>query len=143
VRWTTEYGDLVGSAESGFLALSVDNPSGIKENKKYVSISPCFREDSWSKTHQPWFMKVELFILYPQNSFEDLITDAQSMFETIYDVKPTRKFIGPETDLQINGIEVGSYSSQSWKELVWACGTGLAEPRTSIAIEAGTNGFSV
>jgi hypothetical protein len=36
-------------------------------------------------------------------------------------------------DLEINGIEVGSYSRRSFGGISWTCGTGLAEPRFSMA----------
>jgi hypothetical protein len=36
-------------------------------------------------------------------------------------------------DLTINGIEVGSYGKREFKNIKWIYGTGLAEPRFSIA----------
>lgn len=50
---------LVGSAEQSFLYLAQINR--LLPNVKYVAITPCFREDKRDETHQPYFMKLELF----------------------------------------------------------------------------------
>jgi hypothetical protein len=36
-------------------------------------------------------------------------------------------------DIELNGIEIGSYGWRQNQDIIWAYGTGLAEPRFSIA----------
>lgn len=48
----------------------------------------------------------------------------------------------PLGDLEVAGVEVGSYGARAFEDeggstVVWAYGTGLAEPRTSWAVERG------
>ena len=49
------------------------------------------------------------------------------------DVVPTKEGY----DLMINGIEVGSYGLRMGNGYEWVYGTGLAEPRFSVAINTG------
>jgi hypothetical protein len=36
-------------------------------------------------------------------------------------------------DIELNSIEIGSYGWRQHRDIIWAYGTGLAEPRFSIA----------
>jgi hypothetical protein len=45
-------------------------------------------------------------------------------------------------DLEIGGIEVGSYAARTADGMSWTCGTGLAEPRFSTAIENKSAGLT-
>ena len=125
---------LVGSAEQSFM--HAQNTGSLPEGK-YVALTPCFRREPVnSKTHLDCFMKVELYS--PNNQNSDM---------AIYFAKTAKEFMQSETgnlikliptdeghDLEINNIEVGSYMSRTGGGMSWSCGTGIAEPRFSVAI---------
>lgn len=127
-----EYG-LVGSAEQGFLDLY----NKLKLNKLYMAVSPCFRKWDESKYHVPEFMKLELF------SKHDI--DITAMLCSSYHINVAQEFLKGEQvetdegcDLELNKIEIGSYGyryflDSSEKKHWWSYGTGIAEPRYSMA----------
>lgn len=128
-----EIGRLVGSAEQSFMAAQFrgDLPVG-----KYVSLTPCFRnEPVVDETHQPYFMKVELYASYVDRDLDlQFAEDAQKFFREVgMDARIVSTDIG--YDLEVNGIEVGSYSCREHAGHSWTCGTGIAEPRLSIAFD--------
>lgn len=120
------YGCLVGSAEQSLL--SMDLPDG-----SFMAVSPCFRpEPVLNEFYQKHFMKVELFqlgqgIMNPMQ----MLLDAK----TFMDARATTGVLRtPEgKDLTVDGIEVGSYGFRKAAGREWACGTGLALPRFSVA----------
>lgn len=121
-RSACDGGYLVGSAEQGFIQLMLDGklPPG-----KYVSAGPCFRfpdGDRNSQHHHPYFFKVEL-IHVDSCDYVTMMDDA-------------RKFMGGKLvktneglDLELNGLEIGSYGYREYGTMNWSYGTGLAEPR--------------
>jgi hypothetical protein len=133
---------LVGSAEQSFIhAMKLDGlPKG-----RYVTLTPCFRrEPQVTETHLLQFMKVELFASHDANP--DLALEFADL---------ARRFMEEETshavdlvmtaegyDLEIGGIEVGSYAARTADGMSWTCGTGLAEPRFSTAIENKSAGLT-
>jgi elongation factor P--beta-lysine ligase len=129
---------LVGSAEQGFLQLAKD---GKITNKNYVSCGPCFRLEEIDATHQPQFMKVELFSLCKD---EQQAHDAKRQmmyaafkFLAIDDTCPHIIRTGDGYDIEINNIEVGSYGVRHHKDIGWwAYGTGLAEPRYAFSLQS-------
>lgn len=133
----TQDGPLVGSAEQSFLhmALNGDLLSG-----RHVACSPCFRDDEEDDLHQRYFFKVELIllslvpILDANRRVRDMADEALVFFTGLYggrdaSIVPTEQGL----DIEVNGIEVGSYGYRSYKELHWIFGTGIAEPRFSLA----------
>lgn len=122
---------LVGSAEQSFL--SVYSALG---NDIYYAVSPCFRHEAvWDNWHQPYFMKVELFSKNVRN-FDCILLTAHRLFKNLADDflsvnidKTDRENI----DITVNGIEVGSYMVRRREGIEWTCGTGLAEPRFTLA----------
>ncbi len=126
-------GDLVGSAEQSFIHLMVEqNLQG-----SYVAATPCWRpeNDQW---HQPYFFKVELFkrtknLTTARRESDKMAWHAQCFMEGLGGAPflvPTESGL----DLEIGGIEVGSYGARKWAGFTWAYGTGLAEPRFSMAV---------
>lgn len=126
---------LVGSAEQGFLQLAIDKQL---EGTNFVSCSPCFRIEEPDELHHLQFLKVELFVLCGSES-EAIFASKELVFRA-------RKFMGfkntvvVETndgfDIEINGIEVGSYGARYDQSVGWwAYGTGVAEPRFTQAKE--------
>lgn len=129
-------GYLVGSAEQGFVQLMLDDE--ILPGK-YVSVSPCHREDEEDWLHQRSFMKVELIEIDPVEDWDavahDMAVLAKEFFETILEsVEIVDSDVG--YDILSDGIEIGSYGGKQYmSQYQWVCGTGLAEPRFSIALE--------
>jgi hypothetical protein len=127
---------LVASAEQGFLQIADTLSLG-----KYVSCSPCFRrEGGKTEFHQDTFMKIELFEKIDTNC-----SMRQQKHLNLYKtIKTVTEFLGDKAelvcldeysyDLNINGIEVGSYGIRQHQDTRWVYGTGLAEPRYSMAV---------
>lgn len=130
--------ELVGSAEQGFIYLLLNNR--IKQ-KKYFSITPCFRAERYDETHQPWFMKLELFHLSSdKQDLENMIQESMSFFSS-KDVVPQLEQTSINSyDILINNIEIGSYGFRDIEQYRFIYGTGLALPRFSIAKQEKNNG---
>lgn len=143
---STDPDGLVGSAEQSFMHLSL---TGQLAKGKYVTCSPCFRKeptvDFW---HQTQFMKVELFDTITTPSEVDdsetltMVEQALEFFESIGVPKDDGRYnyfqlhtvatpIG--YDIELLGVEIGSYGVRTHKDLTWIYGTGIAEPRFSSA----------
>ena len=140
IKLTNHIG-LIGSAEQSFLDLTIN--SGLPKNK-YVSCTPCFREeDSYTEIHKPHFMKVELFdsSALINNDLTTMIADAISfMSKYIPDIELRKTAIG--YDIMYKELELGSYGIRKYidpdnevNNFSWIYGTGLAEPRFSIALQ--------
>lgn len=145
-------GALVGSAEQGFIQMMLDGklPPG-----KYVAAGPCFRTEKVDRLHQRTFFKVELIEVRPVRrhpifEMERLTREMAEMALSVFhmleggqnaEIVETRYGM----DIELNGIEVGSYGFRGVDELAaefvnlkkpypqWVYGTGLAEPRFSLA----------
>ena len=132
-----EDGVLVGSAEQSMIQMALD---GELKRECYVTCTPCFRnEPELDRFHQKYFMKVELFYFGSSDlkavremhaAFDSIKYDATWFFETMTD-KPVQEVYTSDTDcdLEIDGIEVGSYNIRRHGNIQWVCGTGLALPR--------------
>lgn len=142
------HGELVGSAEQSFIYLMMEGR--LKPGQRYVAMTPCFRDDKEDATHQRWFYKVELFTGYmPEhkiaiNTLRDHIefftTDAEEYFNKCLDIEDyleVRSVPGCSMDIEINGIEVGSYGYRTHEGYAWVYGTGCAEPRLTYALKQG------
>ena len=136
-------GCLVGSAEQSFIQLHFDGHLSLDNPGKFVACTPCFRnEPEIDNLHQQTFMKVELFsnISDHYKASEIMIDDATDFFRCFTFARNIKKIMTTEGyDLEIAGIEVGSYGmrqyiTDSW-HLQWVCGTGVAEPRFSTALK--------
>lgn len=140
--------DLVGSAEQSFLWLAERDElwratrQGTGQ-KYFVSVTPCFRGDTISPLHQNSFMKVELFCTHGKTiDVLRLAFDAYDFFrsEGVAVQQVDRMSAENSIDLQVCDIEVGSYGIRSRNDMTWAYGTGLAEPRFSVAKRKDENG---
>lgn len=123
------FGSLVGSAEQGFIHLmqqKVLKPSGL-----YVSAGPCFRFDDLGHANKhPYFFKVELCAIGTLE-YSEMMQDALG-YLTGKTVETPEGY-----DIELNGLEIGSYGSREVDGLKWSYGTGLAEPRYTEALELG------
>lgn len=145
----TPNGWMVASAEQGFIQLFFDGK--VKQDTRYVSVSPCVRACENDKLHFPVFMKVELSLW--TKSEEKAHLEAQTFLKSakrllehrltvesrgsifLKAVSAPSKYGIENTDLMLDGIELGSYG---YRRLVGGnyivYGTGLAEPRTTQAL---------
>lgn len=135
---TLKPGKLVGSAEQGFIQLMLDEKI---QPGNYVSAGPCFRdEENVDALHQYAFFKVELIqIIHPRDPMPThgaarvMANDADEVLYNMYG--PGAQVVRtPEGwDIEVEGVEIGSYGVREYKGHRWVYGTGLALPRTHIA----------
>lgn len=128
---------IVGSAESGFLQMLVDEQ--LPRGRAYVSASPCFRDNESDDIHFKDFFKIELFSHIPWSHHALLSYAKQFANQEGLKVDECDTDIGVDLITASSQIEIGSYGTRSVKidgiEYQWSYGTGLAEPRFSQAKE--------
>jgi hypothetical protein len=137
----------VASAEQSFLQMQMDAiAKGERMNGSYVTMSPCFRnEPVLDDLHQPYFLKVEL-ISWDKITREDMdkmVAGARLLFEENLWVDCVRNddpdpigLVAYDLVTTHSKIELGSYGIREHPMVGrWLYGTGLAEPRYSIALE--------
>jgi aspartyl/asparaginyl-tRNA synthetase len=134
--------NLIASGEQGFLYLYLKQ---YITSGKYVTVTPCFRNDAYDFTHSKTFMKTELIIINPDTDKQNdllkgVINDAREFFHKYFDkkliqIKKTQEMPFPSFDIEVKigeeYIELGSYGIRQYKHLKWIYGTGVAEPRLS------------
>lgn len=129
---------LSASGEQGFLDLELDKLMPVTKNPNFVTCTPCFRSGDAGRSpiHHPYFMKVELYVRCLDKTQAERVA-----YELLQKAK---RFMFADTtvttpdgwDLEINGVEVGSYGPRYHEQIGWwAYGTGLAEPRYSQALD--------
>lgn len=128
-------GGLVGSAEQAFVGLDMKGTLG---KGRFVACTPCFRnEPTIDRLHRVGFMKVELYRndFVHDDAVAEMIDLASRFMAGAVGRVPIRRTTDEGFDLEIGGIEVGSYGRRAIPGLSWVYGTGAAEPRLSIAAE--------
>lgn len=137
---------LVGSGEQAFLQLALTKK--IYPNIRFQTITPCFRKDVPDETHSEHFMKLELFEYFEnpvdvklginlereyfvKQSFE--LFKALKNIDSQLEIRYTDYTTGTCADIELNGIEIGSYGIRCYKNITWIYATGLALPRFSYA----------
>ncbi len=136
--FSTAFGHLVGSGEQSFLHIR----NHLKVGKKYQCVTPCFRDDVKDEFHQRCFLKLELIEVLGEDEANDIvvlekmINDAWDFFAKFANEEDMEEIdYGDNFDIEVNGVEVGSYGARSHQGFSWAYGTGVAEPRFSIALK--------
>lgn len=134
----TPDGVLVGSAEQSFLHLM---QSGQLSSGRCIAASPCFRDDPPDELHHRTFFKVELIQVLPalrlhlDLEVHRMAEDARKFFRRVQDSGDPEIIQTPEgLDINLNGVEIGSYGVHQVENFCWIYGTGLAEPRFSQAV---------
>ena len=133
----------VASAEQAFIQM-MDNKQLVKD-KFYQTVSPCLRDDVVDKLHQTQFMKNELFLFTDDEEhanwcLQKMIANARMLFKhfvsaddiSLEDIDDPRALV--QTDINVNGIEVGSYGIRKIGFMFIVFGTGIALPRFTIAM---------
>ena len=125
---------LVGSGEQSFLYMAAKDrlPKG-----KYVTTTPCFRNESIGGLHKKCFIKTEIIITDDvESKVFDISEQALEFFKLIVPDKNKLNTVLTEEGVDINygNIEIGSYGLRSCPFLTWIYGTACAEPRLSKAI---------
>lgn len=132
---------LPASGEQGFLDLEIDRLMPVTRNPNFVTCTPCFRAGDVGRSpfHHTRFMKVELYVRCDNREQAERVA-----YELLLKAK---RFMSIDSatisvttlngwDLEINGVEVGSYGARCHERIGWwAYGTGLAEPRYTQALD--------
>lgn len=144
---STFYGSFVASGEQSFLQMWT---AGLLQGARgYVGWTPCLRDEKLDGLHQHGFMKAEWFVpLDPADAqawpslLEKLVTTQAEVFHLVakqssahlgrtFDIVP----LGPEQlDIEVNGIEIGSYGRRGFRGRHYLYGTALALPRFTLAM---------
>jgi hypothetical protein len=124
---------LVASGEQSFLYLY---NKGFLPLGQYQTVTPCFRKESFGPFHTKYFIKNELIETenVTQARLEEIVGIASQFFVKFYphvDIVETGNY---SFDINIAGLEVGSYGIRSCSYLEWIYATGIAEPRLTKAI---------
>lgn len=141
--FSTFAGELVASGEQSFLEIRNQLKPG-----KYQCITPCFRDEQIKDgLHHQYFIKNELIWVLDRNAqltsdtlekFNIVMKDAHNFFKGYGDARlveaPLDNAVANH-DIEINGIEVGSYGFRTYEDFSWIYGTGVAEPRLTQALE--------
>lgn len=125
---------LVASGEQSFVEVRADLCPG----RKYQCVTPCFRHEKYDELHLPWFMKCELILpLWKgddvEKAVDTVLKDAYDFFRRYasYEGSPVKVRTDIGWDINMLGIEVGSYGYREYDGFRWVYGTGVAEPRLS------------
>lgn len=125
----------VGSGEQSFLYMI---NKGFLPAGSYQTVTPCLRNDEFDAYHTKYFIKNEL-ILFGDNvsekNIDDVLDKAYCFFrENISPIHRKKLNVIPTPigfDIELDGIELGSYGYRECQFTKWIYGTGCAEPRFS------------
>lgn len=139
----TTQGEFVGSGEQSFIALHAQ--SKLPEARGYVGWTPCIREEPvFDSTHHLYFLKAEIYVPLRQDAdaskelanvvllqmqlFNELSKHSKAIIEQT-------KITSSQTDIELNGVEIGSYGLGENAGTTYIYGTVLALPRFRQALE--------
>lgn len=133
---------LCASGEQGFLQ-SLSDP-GFTNDKKYFTVTPCFRDNVEDDIHQLQFMKLELGLFTKKRELvgkytDELMNDARHFFNSNSPTAVSSVITDIGSDLRgklklgyaSDSVELGSYGYRVIGDGYWIYGTGLALPRFS------------
>ena len=126
-------GDLVGSAEQGFIELLLQGALGGSKEDIFVSLGPCFRDEPVTFSNHTHFMKVEMFSRDPSAVCSMVCLAGRFAEEEGIHTSLVPTDEGLDLMTLVGGLELGSYGLRSACGHSWAYGTGCAEPRWSSA----------
>ena len=143
----TVRGVLVGSGEQGFIQSMMN---GELEPGLYQTTTPCFQDASehhdpfyyGSDDTHPWSQQIELICYNPEASnltkaYEKVLNDAIACCFEICDADSFNAV--PTEDgyaIRYNEIILGTYGVRNMDNHTWIYGTGLIEPRFTLALRS-------
>lgn len=143
----TLHGSFVASGEQSFLQLW--DAGQLRGSPGYVGWTPCLRDDKLDDWHQHGFMKAEWFVpLTPDTALAwhtqlmALVATQAEMFHQVaqHCGKSTEGAVqvvvlgAEQVDIELNGVEIGSYGRRQFKGMHYLYGTALALPRFTQAL---------
>lgn len=136
---------VVASAEQSFLQLDKD---GELEDGDWMALTPCYRDEPvFDDVHLPVFLKLELIRIVDDANFFTrteamyLAHKMQKFFMEYYGMPTTLLETEIGWDVMYEDLELGSFGvRRSMTGRSYIYGTGLAEPRASIAISRFNSG---
>ncbi len=130
---------LVASGEQSFLQLIKDNRL---EPGKYITTTPCFRDENEDDTHKKYFLKTELIVWDHSNSNFDFVNELEKVKNECLNF--FLRYLPCHLERQTDGsfdiidstfkIELGSYGIRENDNVKWIYATGCAEPRLSYVV---------
>lgn len=132
---------IVASAEQSFLQMRYElAQEGNTPTGRWQSMTPCFRDETEiDAQHRIGFMKLELIDWNPC-SLDSMIEAALANFQQYVDCRVILnvELLCFDIVSDKGNIELGSYGRRKAKikdqEFEWVYGTGLAEPRLTVAL---------
>lgn len=131
----------VASGEQSFLYLI--NKGHLPGYGKFQTVTPCIRPDTFDSYHTKYFMKNELIWYnvkgianYGQPWLDEMLRLSMTLFSNLvgsnyYDKLKVVQQSEHSYDIELDGVEIGSYGFRSTDFVSWVYGTGIAEPRFS------------
>lgn len=134
----------VASAEQSFLQMEKEDRIGI-DQPPMLALTPCYRDEAvLDDTHLNIFLKLEIFSYDPSIMDEHYFWAHRMIQFFKYEGLSTsliRTLDGVDVVTE-DGLELGSFGYRvSPKGVPYVYGTGLAEPRASLAIAKGNNQY--
>jgi len=128
-------GFYVGSAEQSIYQMLIDN--GCNDGK-FMMLTPCQRGELYLDCrHMEIFLKLELVQINVDNCtpiIDDVFPFLKSEFQDS-EIEIVECLFGSSSkDININGVEVGSYGCRNFEGNIVQYGTGLALPRITQAV---------
>lgn len=130
---------VVASAEQSFIQLDKD---GELVPGSWMALTPCYRDEPvLDEVHLPVFLKLELIRLSEESNFYSkpdalwLANEMRRFFSEFYGMNTSVLETPDGYDVMYDDLELGSFGvrkTMTGKSYVY--GTGLAEPRASIAL---------
>jgi hypothetical protein len=142
----TPCGSFVASGEQSFLQLH-DQGLLRKGFPGYVGWSPCLRDEAvLDELHQHGFMKAEWYVPLVNDgvgkALGELIRRQRELFIDLANIDGTNEVdisivrTGEyQLDIELAGVEIGSYGRRTFKGRQYLYGTALALPRFNIALQ--------
>lgn len=136
-KWLqTPLGNVIASGEQSFIhLLQTGKLKTHVQDTQFQTLTPCFRDEPvLDDLHQTHFVKVELINL-DVNCLFTVIHDAQDFFSRFINTKIVQTSARSwDIVTSEHEIELGSYGVRFCAAGSFIYGTGLAEPRLSVAL---------
>lgn len=127
---------LVASGEQSFMYMG---SKGRLPKGKYLTVTPCFRNEPIGILSKKCFIKTELINneKVSKGELDNMVNNAFSFFKSQVPDAKHLKIVETKEGFDINyfNIEIGSYGIRKFDFMEWIFGTGCAEPRLTRSIK--------